>query len=170
MANKKNDKKPIVNWFGRKKEVSYSDSTNADGEKVKIKTKVVTAPDSKISKGFVKKKVSAEQERMYPKLGTSYGAFFGSGLLGVSSSDSYEKKKSEKSLQKFNSNPPPKGYTPNQIEKNKSSLKQNISNLSKSSRNSLIAGIAAPLVGMAVDKARGKTKQVTVSKTKTKNK
>ena len=37
-------------------------------------------------------------------------------------------------------------------------------------RGGLTTAVAAPIVGAAIDKARGKTKQVTISKTKTKKK
>jgi hypothetical protein len=56
MANKKNDKKPIVNWFSRKKEVEFSTKKVGDKDK-NVKTKVVKAPDSMLSKGFEKKVV-----------------------------------------------------------------------------------------------------------------
>lgn len=168
MATKKNDKKPIVNWFSRKKEVSYGDSTSADGKKVKIKTKVVTAPDSKMSKGFEKKKVTAEVKRDNPKMGTIIGGMIGGGSLGASATQSYEKKRAEKSLQNLKTNPGAR--TQKQIDKLESETKSDIASKAKSAKNLLVSSVAGPLVGMAVDKARGKTKQVTVSKTKTKKK
>jgi len=169
MATKKNDKKPMVNWFSRKKEVSYSDSTTADGKKIKVKEKVVTAPDSKMSKGFEKKKVTAEVQRENKNVGKILGAIAGGASLGMSASQNYEKKRSERSLNNLNTNPP-KVLSQKQIDKNKADYKADISDRAKSAKNLLVGSVAGPLVGMAVDKARGKTKQVVVSKTKTKKK
>lgn len=56
MPNKKNDKKPIVNWFSRKKEVEFS-AKKVGNKDMNVKTKVVKAPESMLSKGFEKKVV-----------------------------------------------------------------------------------------------------------------
>jgi hypothetical protein len=170
MANKSGSK-PIVNWMKRKKEVSYSDSTDAKGQNYKIKTKVVTAPASRTSKPMEKKvvKVTKTESRKDKNLGKRLGAMLGGAGLGMSASQNYEKKRSEKSLNNLNINPP-KGLTQKQIDRNKADYKADISDRAKSAKNLLIGGIAAPLVGAAVDKMRGKTKKVVVSRTKTKNK
>lgn len=170
MANKSGGK-PIVNWFKRKKEVSYSDSTDAKGQNYKIKTKVVTAPASRTSKPMEKKvvKVTKTEPRTNKNLGKTLGAIAGGAGLGMSATQNYEKKRSERSLNNLNTNPP-KGFTPKQVESNKAAYKQDISERAKSAKNLLIGGIAAPLVGAAIDKARGKNKKVVVSRTKTKTK
>jgi hypothetical protein len=163
MANKKNDKKPIVNWFSRKKEVSYSDSTSADGKKLKIKTKVVTAPDSKMSKGFEKKKVVETVKRKDPNLFKKIGgAASGIGLL-VASGENFNKKQGQKKLNNMQNNP-------RFSQANKQGLIDDMKLRDKYVRGGLTTAVAAPIVGAAIDKARGKTKQVTISKTKTKKK
>lgn len=74
MANKSGGK-PMVNWMKRKKEVSYSDSTDAKGQNYKIKTKVVTAPESRTSKPMEKKVVKVTTKR-------KQGGNMAAGVLG----------------------------------------------------------------------------------------
>jgi hypothetical protein len=163
MPNKKNDKKPIVNWFSRKKEVSYSDSTSADGKKLKIKTKVVTAPDSKMSKGFEKKKVVETVKRKDPNLFKKIGAAASGIALSVASGENFNKQQGQKRLNNIQNNPRFSQAT-------KQGLIDDMKLRDKYVRGGLTTVVAAPIVGAAIDKARGKTKQVTISKTKTKNK
>ena len=82
MATKKNDKKPIVNWLSRKKEVSYSDSTDAKGKNYKIKTKVVTAPESRTSKPMEKKVTKVTTKREGGNMLPGVVAGLGLGIAG----------------------------------------------------------------------------------------
>lgn len=52
----KKEKRPLVNWFSREKEVEFSNK-KVGNKDMNVKTKVVKAPESVISKGFEKKVV-----------------------------------------------------------------------------------------------------------------
>lgn len=88
MPNKKNDKKPIVNWFSRKKEVEFS-AKKVGNKDMNVKTKVVKAPESMLSKGFEKKVVRTstplseeKREKNWKKGAKRIGAGVGVAILG----------------------------------------------------------------------------------------
>jgi hypothetical protein len=160
MPNKK-DKKPLVNWFKREKETSYSDYTNKKGEKVSVKTKVVKAPESKVSKGFEKTKVTESVKRKEPNLFKKVGGVVGGIGLAVAGGEKINKNNSEKRLNQIKNNP-------NFSESAKQGYRDDMKTRDKYIKGGLATAVAAPIIGAAIDKARGKSKKVSVKKTKVK--
>jgi hypothetical protein len=161
MKAKTNDKpkKPLVNWFKREKETSYSDYTNNKGEKVSVKTKVVKAPESKVSKGFEKTKVTESVKRKDPNLFKKIGGVAGGIGLGVAGTENSNKNKAQKRLNQIQNDP-------RFSQKNKQGYRDDMKLRDEYIRGGLTTAVAAPLIGTAIDMARGKSK--VISKTKTK--
>lgn len=163
MKKDKSPKKPLVNWFKREKETSYSDYTNKKGEKVEVKKKVVKAPDSKLSKGFEKTKVTESVKRKDPNLFKKIGGVSsGVGLL-VASGENFNKKQSQKRLNEIQNDP-------RFSQANKQGYKDDMKLRDKHIKGALITAVAAPIVGAVIDKARGKKRKASIIKTKVKNK
>jgi hypothetical protein len=107
MKAKTNDKpkKPLVNWFKREKEVEYGTKKIGYNTTVNTKTKVVKAPESKVSKGFTKTVQKVSRKQPISESGSNknikrgVGVLLGGAALGFggakTASNRAERKKNE---------------------------------------------------------------------------
>ena len=172
MATESSKKKPIVNWFSRKKDISYGTKT-VKGKTVKVKTKTVKAPDSLLSKGFTKKVVQNQapkkvMDKRKFKAAVVAGASTAPALIGSIASAAIEGNREKKNEANLNRAVDARQYDKvDEYVANRAKIKKQHGNVSKALAASIPIGLSAALAIRSNKRPTGGfRKQVTKVKNK----
>jgi hypothetical protein len=172
MATESSKKKPIVNWFSRKKSISYG-TKSVKGKTVKVKTKTVKAPDSVLSKGFTKKVVQNQapkkvMDKRKLKAAIIAGTSTAPALIGSIASAAIEGNRERKNEANLNKAVDARQYDKvNEYVEKREKIKKQHGNVGKALAASIPIGLSAALAIRTNKRPKGGFKK-TVTKTKNK--